>query len=221
MYSAKICNKQMDTEFELYLPEYSIPEAEVQTNYKEIPFKDGAIDKTSADGVVYFKNREWDLVFKKTGSNVSANDLPALSKAVRNAIHGRAGEIIFDDDLNYKWIGRAFVGECLCEQNGMLIVNVHLITNPYKYGVSGISVTKNLSSDPIVINLQNGRKPIIPVIVVSDTATVTFTINGVSYTSSLNSGTHTVPDLVLFEGETSIVATGSGTIKFEYPEVSL
>ncbi len=146
MYSANLIGKQMDTEFGLYLPEYSIPAPEVQTNYKEIPFRDGAIDKTSPDGVVHYKDREWDLTFKKTGATVSASDLAALAMSVMNAIHGKAGEIIFDDDPNYKWVGRVFVTSVNCENNGLLIVNIHMITHPYKYSLADIVVVDEIQT---------------------------------------------------------------------------
>lgn len=146
MYSANLIGKQMDTEFGLYLPEYSIPAPEVQTNYKEIPFRDGAIDKTSPDGVVHYKDREWDLTFKKTGATVSASDLAALAMSVMNAIHGKAGEIIFDDDPNYKWVGRVFVTSVDCENNGLLIVNIHMITHPYKYSLADIVVVDEIQT---------------------------------------------------------------------------
>lgn len=146
MYSANLIGKQMDTVFGLYLPEYSIPAPEVKTNYKEIPFRDGAIDKTSPDGVVHYKDREWDLTFKKTGATVSASDLAALAMSVMNSIHGKAGEIIFDDDPNYKWVGRVFVTSVNCENNGLLIVNIHMITHPYKYSLADIVVVDEIQT---------------------------------------------------------------------------
>lgn len=221
MFSANLCGVSMDAKYGLYLPEYSIPAAEVQMDYKEIPFRDGAIDKTDIDGVVRYKDREWELEFQKTGPDVSAYDLPSVTSVVSNDLHGRNGEIIFDDDSSWIWEGRVFVGEARCEDNGLIIVSIKLITRPYKRKVIGISKSVVLSGTSQVISLVNGRKPIIPTLYVSDSATLAFTIKGSSYTSTLGEGTWTVTDLVLFEGITDVSVTGSGTLIIEYPELSL
>lgn len=147
MYSAKLVGNQMDTVFGLYLPEYEIPAPKAKTNYKEVPYRDGAIDKTAPDGVVTFEDREWSLVFQKTGEDVSAYDVPALSASLMNAIHGKSGEIIFDDDPNYKWVGRVFVENVQCENNGLIIANISLITQPYKYGIEDIVVTDTIETE--------------------------------------------------------------------------
>lgn len=221
MYSANIIGKQMDTVYGLYLPEYEVPSPEAKTNYKEIPFMDGAIDKTAPDGIVHFMDRNWELEFQKTGPNVSANDIQELSRQLNNDLHGRKGEIIFDDDPNYKWIGRVFVQSVSCENNGLLKVAINLTTEPYKYNVEQISVEYSLSEEETVIELDNGRKPTVPSVIVSDEAVLTFTIKGVEYSIELAEGTWNVSELVLFEGTTEVIATGSGTITFEYEEASL
>lgn len=223
MHSANIVGIQMDAMFELYLPEYTVPTPEVQTNYKEIPYRDGSIDKTEQYGVVYYKDREWNLVFKKTGKNVSGYDLPKLAAELYNYIHGRRGNVIFDDDPTYKWIGRVFVDNVSCENNGLLIATMRFISEPYKYKVIDIEKTLTLSSSSQNVVLHNGRKPIVPTVVVSagGNASLAFTVKGVSYTATLSAGEQKVADLVLFEGDTVVSCTGSGTIKFSYVEASL
>lgn len=224
MYSAKLMNKQMDTVYGLYLPEYTIPAPEVQTNYVDIPGKDGAVDKTAPDGVVRYKNREWTLSFQKTGATVSADDLQSISSTLHNDLHGRKGEVIFDDDSNYKWIGRTFIQDVLCENNGLIIVNIQFISEPYKRKITDISRSVTLSSTSQTIALTNGRKPLIPTIIVAgenSSAVLVFTIKGEEYTVELSAGTWTVTDLVLFEGTTNVAATGSGTLTITYPEYSL
>lgn len=224
MYSAKLMNKQMDTVYGLYLPEYIIPAPEVQTNYVEIVGKDGSIDKTAPDGVVRYKDREWDLVFKKTGNAVSADDLQSLSSSLNNDLHGRKGEVIFDDDPTYKWIGRVFVQDVSCENNGLLIANILFISEPYKQKLTDISEVVTLSQTAQTIVLTNGRKPLIPKIIVSgndSSAVLVFTVKGHEYTLQLSTGTWVATDLILFEGTTNVVATGSGTLTITYPEYSL
>lgn len=221
MFSAKLFGIHMDVRYGLYLEDYTIPGPEVQTDYVDIPYRDGAIDKTAPDGVVRYKNREWDLKFKKTGPNVSAYDLPEISERLMNGIHGRSGEIIFDDDVNYKWIGRAFVGNVTCENNGLIIAPIKLITEPYKRGVIDIVEKYNVSETESDIVLKNGRKPIIPKIIVSDNAQLKFVINNVQKTLNLSQGTYVNSDLVLFEGENIVTVSGDGYVQFEYQEMSL
>lgn len=221
MYSANIVGKQMDSVFGLYLPNYDVPPPEVQTNYVEVVGRDGAIDKTAPDGVVRYKDREWTLEFQKTGADVSADDLPSISRALYNELHGRQGEIIFDDDTSYKWIGRVFVDNVSCENNGLIIASIRLITEPYRYKLNGISKGVSLSSQAVDVTLTNGRKPLVPIITVSGIAVLEFTIRGEEYSIELSAGTWTVTDLILFEGNTVVSVSGSGLISFEYPEASL
>ena len=224
MHSAKVVGKQMDSVYDLYLPEYTVPAPEVQTDFVEIVGKDGSIDKTAPDGVVRYLDRNWTLVFKKTGESVSAADVPSISSALMNDIHGRRGEVIFDDDTNYKWIGRVLVLDVSCENNGLIIVTINFISEPYKYGINDISESVTLSQTEQTIELVNGRKPLVPTIAVSGNdavANLSFTVKGVSHTATLSEGTWTVSDLVLFEGTTDVVATGSGTMMITYPEASL
>ena len=224
MYSAKLINKQMDSVYGLYLPEYVIPAPEAQTNFVEIIGRDGSLDKTAPNGIVRYKDREWELIFKKTGPDVSADDVPTLSTNLMNDLHGKRGEVIFDDDLSHKWIGRLFVVDVSCENNGLIIVKFKFISEPYKYGINNIVKTAVLSSTSQNITLSNGRKPIVPTVTVSgsnSTATLSFTVNGTSYNTTLNTGTWTVADLVLFEGDTVVAVIGSGSISITYPEALL
>lgn len=221
MYSANIVGKQMDSVFGLYLPNYDVPPPEVQTNYVEVVGRDGAIDKTAPDGVVRYKDREWALEFQKTGPDVSADDLPSISRALYNELHGRQGEIIFDDDASYKWIGRVFVDNVSCENNGLIIASIRLITKPYRYKLNGISKGVVLSSRAVDVTLTNGRKPLVPTVIVTGSAALEFTIRGEEYSIELSAGTWTVSDLILFEGDTVVSVSGSGIIRFEYPEASL
>ena len=224
MYSANFIGKQMDSVYGLYLPEYTIPAPEVQTNFVEILGRDGSIDKTAPDGIVRYKDREWELTFKKTGANVSADDIQSLSTALMNDLHGRRGNVIFDDDPNYKWVGRIFVIDVSCKHNGLIIAKFRFVSEPYKYGIDNIVRSAILSSTSQNVTLQNGRKPIIPTIIVSGdnaSAALVFTIKGNEYSISLNAGTVKVSDLVLFEGNTVVAVTGSGNISFTYPEASL
>ena len=147
MYSAKILGYQFDTVFGLYLPEYVIPSPVVQTDYRQIPGMDGAIDKTEQFGVVRYKTRTWKLQFEKTGKNISSDDLFDLEQDLLNKVHGLSGQIIFDDDPDFYWKGRAFVEKVSCKNNGLLIADIKLITDPYKYSFDNIVVSGDVVSE--------------------------------------------------------------------------
>lgn len=224
MYSARLLGKQMDVVYGLYLPEYSVPTPAVQTNYVEIPGMDGSLDKTAPDGVVRYKDREWSLQFQHTGPCVSGYDLPSISRRLYSDLHGRDGEIIFDDDRNYKWLGRVFVDDVRCENNGLIVADVRLITRPYRYGVVGIRKQVTLGQSLQDVVLVNGHKPLIPTIIVTGDnaeAHLEFEIKDEAYVSDLTAGTWTVPGLILFEGATHVNVSGSGAVCFEYQEVVL
>lgn len=221
MHSANFLGKQLDTEYGLYLPEYHVPSPVAKTNFINVVGKNGSIDKTAPDGVVYYEDREWGLEFRKTGQDVSGYDLPGISRTICNDLHGRRGEFIFDDDPEWKWVGRIFVDDVNCENNGLIIATIRLITDPFRYKLENISRSFDLSSTAQTITLTNGVKPIIPTIIVSDTASLEFTIKGETFTATFSTGTWRTADLVLFEGDTGISISGYGTITFEYPEASL
>lgn len=224
MFSANICGIQMDAMYGLYLPVYAVPTPEVQTNYIDIPGRDGQLDRTAPDGIVHYKNREWSLEFRKTGANVSGYDLPILAQRLYSDLHGRSGSMIFDDDANYKWIGRVFIDEVRCENNGLIIVDIRVITEPFRYGVIGIKRSLTLTDQSQTVLLQNRNKPIIPTITITgDDADVNliFTIKGDTHSAHLSAGVWNIPDLILFDGITVISVSGVGNISFEYPEAML
>lgn len=223
MYSANFFGIQLDRTFELYLPEYDIPSPEAQTNYREIKGRDGAIDKTEQFGVVRYKDREWNLTFNKTGKQIDHSHVPVIERLLLNAIHARKGRIIFDDDPNYYWFGRAFVKDVSCQDNGLIIVQVSLITEPYKYALVDKNYVANLSNNSVVLTLENGRKPIIPSVISTDVATLSWTIKGVNYTKTISAGTFKITDLILYEGETELTVSSTGvcSVTVTYPDVQL
>ena len=71
------------------------------------------------------------------------------------------------------------------------------------------------------MTLTNTRTPVVPSITVSAEMTLTFTIKGKDYNVTLPAGTHTIPGLVLFEGDIEIGITGTGSATFTYRKGAL
>ena len=222
MYSMNIFGLQLDEEFDLYLESYTIPSPEVQTDYKKIPGMNGSIDRTEKFGTVFFKNRDWDnIVLKSTSWATDEDSKVELERELLNAIHGKSGRIIFDDDAEHYWQGRVFVQDVYVEGNAMLIVDLGLVTEPFKYGINGKTFTLNLSGSEQSVTLTNGRKVIVPKVIVTDNASLAYTVQGVEHTRELTAGTWRLTDLLLYEGSTIVTATGSGTLTIQYEDAQL
>ena len=71
------------------------------------------------------------------------------------------------------------------------------------------------------MTLTNTRMPVVPSITVSAEMTLAFTISEKDYTVTLPAGTHTIPALVLSEGDTEIGITGTGSATFTYRKGAL
>ena len=71
------------------------------------------------------------------------------------------------------------------------------------------------------MTLTNTRMPVVPTITVSAEMTLTFTIVGKDYSVTLPAGTHTIPSLVLMEGDTKIEIFGTGRVTFTYRKGTL
>ena len=71
------------------------------------------------------------------------------------------------------------------------------------------------------MSLANTRMPVVPTITVSADMAFAFTISEKDYSVTLPTGTHTVPSLVLMEGDTKIEITGTGRVTFTYRKGAL
>lgn len=219
MFSAKICGYQFDTMFGLYLTDYEIPAPEAKTNYIDIPGRNGALDKTERNGVVYFKDRTIPLEFQKTGQHIDRSDIYELEMKLLNAIHGKRGQLIFDEDVMYYWEGRFFVTSVSCQNNGLLIVQMQAVVDPFKYPVKDTTHRIQLSETAKSVLLFNGRKPVVPTVKLENSnssAVLTWSIEETSYTKTISNGTYLLTDLILFDGETLLSASGSGTLTITY-----
>ena len=200
-------------DFGLIVAPYAIPQPEPQTNYVDVPGRDGALDLTEAFGTVRYLDREIPLTlyalcpFDSTVSNFAA------------AVHGRRMNVIFDRDPTYYYDARITI-EDVSMEDGFCTLSLTCKAKPYKQKNSTTTVTNNVTTTA-TITLTNGRMPAVPTITVTAQMTIAYTLNEQSYTSTLAAGTHSVASLVLPQGDTSITVTGTGTITFVYREGAL
>lgn len=210
---------------------YSISSPKPKQNLIDVPLRDGTIDLTTAltDEVMY-ENRTITASFE-------VRDKRALWSSkisnIRNDLHGRRLKIVFDDDPNFYYIGRVFVGEITSNgSTGTLVIEAD--AEPYKYDM--FSSDEDWEWDTFdfengIINeaaeiVVNGatsftlicrRKRMFPTLTVSGNVSLVF--DGVVH--KLPSGASKVYDIFLNEGENIIELMGNGVVSIAYRGGSL
>lgn len=222
--------KHSYNDFGLILSSKSISLPKVKTKTVEIPGADGVLDLTECltDDVKY-QNRTLQFTFTVVDPLAS---WAAVLSEVTNFLHGRKLRIYMDWDKNYYYEGRCSVNQFKSDKRTATIV-IDCDCDPYK-------IEKNSSSDPwvwdtfsfvdgiIYINkvtvsgsatatLINRRKVVSPTFTCSAAMTATF--EGVTY--NLPTGTTTILDIRLQEGENIISFRGNGTVRIDYKGGSL
>lgn len=156
MNSVKIGTHQMDAEFGLYLPHYTIPAPVPQTKFINIIGRDGAVDLSNAFGDIHYNSREWVLEFK----HFDPVNWQTISSQVFNAIHGKRLDFTFDDDPDWFWTGR-FIVNSYSSQSGEGTLKVTVTADPYKYKklptIVSASVPSTESYSGDIVTLDEGK----------------------------------------------------------------
>jgi phage-related protein len=139
----------------------------------------------------------------------------SLFSTVKNALHGKKMRIILDDDPLFYYMGRIKVLPFTNEKN-IGKISIECDCEPFKYKLEKTVVSRAVSGTQTII-LTNSRKRTVPEI----TATANMTIKFGGHTWASASGTFTLPELELVEGENTVTVTGTGTITFTWTEGSL
>jgi phage-related protein len=205
--------KWAHADYGLIVAPYAIPMPEPQTNYVEIPGRDGALDLSEAFGTVRYADRIIPLTL------YARAPFDALISAFTSDVHGRRMNMIFDRDPTYYYDARVAL-EDLERHAGYCELSLKCRTKPYKLEHFETSMTV-LPAGSATVTLTNTRMPVVPTITVSAEMTLTFTISAINYAVTLSAGAHVVPSLVLMEGETEIGITGTGSITFTYRKGAL
>jgi predicted phage tail component-like protein len=212
MKGIKFDNIHSFEDLNLILSQVDIPPATPKEVYVDIPSGDGSVDLTEALGEVKYNNREATITF----TALPQDDFEQKKKQVSNLLNGvRFKKIVLDKDPNYYWVGRCKINEYASDKNLHKIV-VGAVLAPYKLKKDETVVTIPAGENTPVV-LSNSRKTVVPVITCAEETTVILMGN----TYKLNSGTHTVPDLVLKFGENPMTITSEGAVKFTYQEGDL
>ena len=213
MSDIRFGTKWARADYGLIVAPYAIPMPEPQTNFVEIPGRDGALDLSEAFGTVRYADRVIPLTFY-----VRAPFDAAVSEFAAD-VHGRRMNLIFDRDPTFYYDARIMV-EDVERHAGYCELSLECRVKPYKLEHFETTMTV-LPTGSATVTLTNTRMPIVPTVSVSTEMQLSFTIGGKDYTVNLSVGTHVIPSLVLTEGDTVIGITGTGRITFAYRKGAL
>ena len=213
MSDIRFGTKWAHTDYGLIVAPYAIPMPEPQTNFVEIPGRDGALDLSEAFGTVRYSDR----VIKLTLYTRAPFD--TLISAFAAEVHGRRMNVIFDRDPTFYYDARITI-EDVERHWGYCELTLECRAKPYKLEQFETAITV-LPTSNATVTLTNTRMPVVPTITVSAEMSLAFTISEKHYSVTLPAGTHTVPSLVLMEGDTMIELTGTGRVTFTYRKGAL
>ena len=213
MSDIRFGTKWAHSDYGLIVAPYAITMPEPQTNFVEIPGRDGTLDLSEAFSTVRYTDRIIPLtLYARAPFDTTVSALAA-------DIHGRRMNVIFDRDPTFYYDARIMI-EDVERHWGYCELSLECRTKPYKLEQFETAITV-LPTGNATVTLTNTRMPVVPTITVSAAMTIEFTIGGLVYTINLAAGSHVVPSLVLMEGDTEIGITGTGLITFTYRKGAL
>lgn len=204
-------------DLDLILASAIIPPASPKESYIDIPGANGSIDMTEAHGEVKYSDRTATFTFhmKPTG-DLSDAAWEAKKTEISNRLNGLRCNIALDKDPDYYWQGRCKVNEhTSTKKQRKIVVGARLA--PYKLKKDVTRISANLTANPVEITLTNARKPVSPTITCTGNTKLVF--DGIEY--NFSAGTCKILDIQLKEGETTVSASGTGIVTFEYQECDL
>ena len=206
-------------DFHLILKPKEMASPAVKVRKIDIEGADSSLDYTDYFGEPKFEDVTHKFEFSTT---VPPSEFLSLYSQIKNAIHGKKMRIILDDDPLFYYLGRVSVQPFTTDRN-IGLVSIECDCEPYKMKLQKTVVKVELigeQNDAFPVSLPNSRKRVVPEVVVETDSSMNIVFQG-SNVWDLGSGSYTLPELELVEGENTVTVTGSGTITFTYQEGSL
>jgi predicted phage tail component-like protein len=200
---------------------------EAKTQHIEVPGRNGNIDITETlTGYTIYGNREITL---QLGGKKLENAWPSFMSNFINEIHGKQVKVIFDDNPDYYYIGRAVVESDYTRGNRIASFTVTIDAEPYKYEilntiepwkwdlfsfVNGIIRQYNniVVSGSREYTVTGSEMPVIPIFVASASMSVAF--EGKTY--QLKAGENKLYDIVIQNKQYQLMFTGNGMVSIIY-----
>jgi len=201
-------------DFLLLLTKKEIGSPAVKVKKIDIEGADSALDLTDFFGEPKYEDVMHKFEFRTL---VAQSDFLNLFSTIKNAIHGKKGRVILDDDPSFYYVGRCHVSSFTNEKN-VGIVSIECDCEPWKYKMAA-TVKQFTITDSATVTLPNSKKRTVPEVLI-DTATSLNLVYG-NNVWDLGSGVYVLPELELLAGDNAVTVTGTGTITFTYTEASL
>ena len=202
-------------DLKLILNSKEIGSPEVKVNKIDIPGADSSLDLTDFFGEPKYE----DLTHKFSFSTIVPQaQFLSLFSTVKNALHGKKMRIILDDDPLFYYMGRIKVSSFTNEKN-IGIISIECECDPYKYKLEK-TVAEIYVDGTFTTAIPNGRKRAVPEVAVVTDGSIRIEYQG-SNVWDLGSGSYTLPELELVEGENTLTVTGKGTITLTWQEANL
>lgn len=187
-----------------------ISSPEPNTLFLEVPGRNGRLDLTeSLTGDVTYQNRELKLQLVKS---TKANEWEAFCQDKYNRFHGKKVEVVFDEDPEHFFVGRATISETQRVRNAGSVLLV-IDAEPYRYAKAETICTFTGAEEGVLqIELLNDRMWVSPEISVDVDCELVFG----DITWKLLKGTQTVSGFVLTAGINKCQIRGAGSVTFTY-----
>lgn len=202
-------------DFGLLLSPFELEIPETQTNYIDIPGRDGSVDLTEVLGQINYQNRMLELTFTNVGG---ITETIFLYGEVANFLHGQHIKITLPRYEDYYLIGQCSIGTLdRAKKTGQIAITANC--EPYKYKQNVTEVTKTISTLPYEVIINNLKMPTVPTITTTENVIMNFENTDYSWSE----GEHLNTSIILKEGENVFTFKGgsSGTVTFSYQEGTL
>lgn len=199
----------------------------VRTQTITLPGRNGDLDLTDAlTGYPIYGNRQLTIGL---GGKKEPRAWPGFISDFLNEIHGRRVKIIFDNDPEYYYEGRATVQSDYERGNYIATFTLQVNADPYKYAINSSAepwlwdpfslvdgIIRNYGSITVsgetTVTVVGSPMPTIPIITASAAMTVQF--GGQTY--QLSTGANRISNILLMDGEYQMTFTGDGTVSIDF-----
>lgn len=203
-------------DFGLILSKKELESPAVKEVKQEIEGADSDLDLTDFFGEPKYNNARHKFTFSTLV--ISETEFLSLSSTIKNALHGKMVRIILDDDPAFYYVGRVFVSRYHNERQ-IGTIEIECDCKPYKYKLEKTVVSKAVNGTE-VITLTNLRKRAVPEVLIETESSINIVYQE-SNVWDLGSGSYTLPELELVEGDNIVTVTGTGNITFAWQEGAL
>lgn len=226
--SATINDKHTFYDYGLYVTNTNpVSPPKPRTQSIIIPGRNGNLDITEAlSGYTIYENR---IITLKMGGKKKPELWSGFMSTFLNEIHGKKVKLVFDEEQEYYYVGRATVNSDYERTGGIARFTVTIDAEPYKYSVTDSmepwewdtfsfvdGVIMNYSdlnvSGEMECTIVGSEMPVIPEIIASSEMSVEF--EGKVY--QLSTGKNKIYDIVVENKEYPIKFTGNGTVSISY-----